>query len=453
MTAGEGIDLTYDDPSGTLTIAGEDASDVNKGIASFNSTNFTVASGAVSSNDLTLSGDSGSAAATLGETMTIAGVDAQGIDTSATGTTVTITAKDATSSQKGVASFDGTDFTVTSGAVAVNAITLGTSSLNPGATTLTLAGLQQLDVDNIRIDGNTISSTDTDGDIVLDPNGAGVVDVNSSRITNVTDPTGAQDAATKAYVDAVKTGLDVKDSCLFATTANLSVTYSNGSSGVGATLTATSNGAISVDGGSPAQGDRILVKDQSSAAQNGIYEVTTVGNVGAAFVLTRTTDADTSTELTGGTFVFVESGSANADNGYVFTHDGEPTMGTTSLTVAQFSGAGQISAGAALSKTGNTLDVEVDDSSIEVFSDALRVKALGITNAMLAGSIDLTSKVTGTLPVANGGTGTTSFTSNGILYGNGTGAVQVTAAGTDTYFLYSNAGTPAWTNTVDGGTF
>jgi hypothetical protein len=128
-------------------------------------------------------------------------------------------------------------------------------------------------------------------------------------------------------------------------------------------------------------------------------------------------------------------------------------MGTTSLNVAQFSGAGQISAGAALSKTGNTLDVEVDDSSIEVFSDALRVKALGITNAMLAGSIDLTSKVTGTLPVSNGGTGTTSFTSNGILYGNGTGAVQVTAAGTDTYFLYSNAGTPAWTNIVDGGTF
>jgi len=240
---------------------------------------------------------------------------------------------------------------------------------------------------------------------------------------------------------------------LFATTANLSVTYSNGSSGVGATLTATSNGAISIDGGSPAQGDRILVKDQSTAAQNGIYEVTTVGNAGAAFVLTRTTDADTSTELTGGTFVFVESGSANADNGYVFTHDGEPTMGTTSLNVAQFSGAGQISAGAALSKTGNTLDVEVDDSSIEVFSDALRVKALGITNAMLAGSIDLTSKVTGTLPVSNGGTGTTSFTSNGILYGNGTGAVQVTAAGTDTYFLYSNAGTPAWTNIVDGGTF
>jgi len=85
--------------------------------------------------------------------------------------------------------------------------------------------------------------------------------------------------------------------------------------------------------------------------------------------------------------VFVEEGTANANNGYVFTHTGNPTFGTTNLDVAQFSGAGQITAGAGLTKTGNQLDVSVDDSSIEINADTLRVKALGITNAMLAGSI------------------------------------------------------------------
>ena len=153
-------------------------------------------------------------------------------------------------------------------------------------------------------------------------------------------------------------------------------------------MTASSNGALSIDGVSPTTNDRILVKDQSTAAQNGIYVVTTVGDGSSAFVLTRATPEDQPSELTGGSFVFVEEGTANGDNGYVFTHTGAPTFGTTALDVAQFSGAGQITAGAALTKTGNQLDVAVDDSSIEVNADAVRVKAGGITNAMLAGSID-----------------------------------------------------------------
>ena len=145
-------------------------------------------------------------------------------------------------------------------------------------------------VDNININGNTISSTDTNGNIILDPNGSGVVDVNTSRISNVTDPTQAQDAATKSYVDATSSGLDVKSACLYATTAALpAVTYANGSSGVGATLTANANAALSVDGASPSVDDRILVKDQAAQAQNGIYTVTATGSGSAVFVLTRAT--------------------------------------------------------------------------------------------------------------------------------------------------------------------
>ena len=280
------------------------------------------------------------------------------------------------------------------------------------------------------------------------------IDMGGNQITNVADPTQAQNAATKAYVDAVKTGLNVKDSVKLGTTAALAAsTYANGSSGVGATLTANANGALSIDSVAVSTSDRVLIKDQADAAKNGIYTVTNTGGAGAAFVLTRATDADTGAEMPGGTFVFVTQGTNNADNGFTFTHNGTPTMGTTDLTVAQFSGAGQIDAGAGLTKSGNTLAVQVDDSSIEINSDTLRVKASGITNAMLAGSIDLTAKVTGTLPVANGGTGAASLTANRLLLSNGTSAISVLSAGTAGQVMTSNGASAPAFGDIDGGTY
>jgi hypothetical protein len=225
------------------------------------------------------------------------------------------------------------------------------------------------------------SGGDTNIDLKLSPKGSGVVDVDSSRITNVTDPSGSQDAATKAYVDSVANGLDVKESVRVATTAALATsTYHNGNG----TITANGNGALAIDGVTLTSGDRVLIKNQASAVQNGIYTVTTTGSASAVFVLTRGPDADTAAELTGGTFFFVEEGTTNAENGYVATHNGTPTLGTTNIAFAQFSGAGQITAGAALSKSGNTLTVEVDDSSIEVSGDALQIKASGVGTNQIA---------------------------------------------------------------------
>ena len=129
-------------------------------------------------------------------------------------------------------------------------------------------------------------------------------------------------------MDAVANGLDVKASVKVATTANLAATYNNGNG----TLTASSNGAIAVDGVTLSVNDRVLVKDQSTQTQNGFYKVTTVGSGSAAFVLTRTPDADAASELTAGAFNFTEEGTAHTDNGYVISQNGSLSLGPTGLT-------------------------------------------------------------------------------------------------------------------------
>ena len=389
---------------------------------------ITNGSGAVTfttiSTELDIAGDSGTDTVSLiSDTLTFTG--GEGIDTAITNNVVTISGEDASSSNKGVASFDSTDFTVTSGAVAVNAITLGSTALNPGATTTSLAGLQQLDVDNVRVDTNTISTTDTNGDLVLSPNGTGTVTV-PSGYKNRTG-FGANSLVSKEYVDAIKQALDVKDSVRLATTASLSANYNN----AGGTLTNSgSNAALQLDGVTVVAGNRILVKDQSSAAENGIYVVTTVGDGSTAWVLTRADDANVSAEMTGGVFTFVEEGTVGADNGYVFTHNGAPTLGTTALTVSQFSGAGQIVAGDALSKSGNTLNVNDDNITVEVNSDALRIKGISATAVgdLLIGAASNAGYTRLVKPSGN-------------------------ATASDYILSMNTSGVASWANTLDGGTF
>ena len=284
-------------------------------------------------------------------------------------------------------------------------------------------------VDQININGNTISSTDTNGNIILDPNGSGVVNVNTSRITNVTDPTQAQDAATKSYVDATSSGLDVKSACLYATTAALpAVTYANGSSGVGATLTANANAALSVDGGSPSVDDRILVKDQAAQAQNGIYTVTATGSGSAVFVLTRATDYDTTADIKDGTFTFVQQGTANADNGYVMTTNGDITVGTTAIAFDQFSGAGQITAGAGLTKTGNTIDIGAG-TGITVNANDIQVATnyAGGTSIVSLGTVTTGAWNATAVGTQYGGTGQNFSASTGVMsFNSGTASVSST---------------------------
>ena len=393
ITAGEGIDVAYNDSAGTTTITGEDATVTNKGIASFATADFGVSSGAVSLSDTVVKAISTDDGALTVASHGFSILGGEGMDVNHSGTAITVKGEDATVTNKGIASFGTADFGVSSGAVTIKSggvsntqlandgITIGSTDTSLGDTITALTAMTQIDVDNLTLNGNTLSSSDTNGDVNLTPNGTGTVVVPSGYEGRAGFT--SQSLVNKTYVDQVANGLDVKASVRVATTANLASNYNNSAG----TLTASSNGAIAIDGVTLVLNNRVLVKNQTTATQNGFYKVTTVGSGSAAFVLTRTPDANEASEITGGAFTFVEEGTANADNGYVATHNGTPTLGTDNITFDQFSGAGQISAGAALTKNGNTIDVAVDDSSIQVSGDAIQVKALGITNGMLAGSI------------------------------------------------------------------
>lgn len=324
-----------------------------------------------------LAGDTGTDQYNTAETLTFAG--AAGMDTVVTDNNVEIQANTLTDSNlSGSAGISNAN-------LANPTTTIGSSVLTLGATETDIAGLTSLVIDDITIDGQSVTTTAANKNINLTPHGTGTVILPSGY----EDRAGFQNqsVANKAYVDQVAQGLDTKPSCLVATTANLSATYNNGTAGVGATLTADINGAFSVDDVSPSVSARILVKDQTDASENGIYVLSTVGDGSTDYVLTRATPEDQPSELSGGAFVFVEEGTIGSNNGYTFTHTGAPTFGTTDLDVSQFSGAGQITAGAGLVKAGNTIDTNPDNSSIEVSGDQIRVKALGVTSAMLAGAI------------------------------------------------------------------
>jgi len=286
-------------------------------------------------------------------------------------------------------------------------LTDGTASITSGG----ISGITQLDVDNVRIDANTISTTNSNGNLTLSPNGTGTVVVPSGYKDRA--GFGATSLVTKEYVDAVKVGLDVKDSARVATTgSNIDL----------------SSAPAAIDGVTLTSGDRVLVKDQSTASANGIYAYAGSGNA-----MTRATDFDADAEVTSGAFVFIEEGTANGDNGFVLTTDGSITVGTTNLAFAQFSGAGSITAGDALSKTGNTLDVNVDDQTMEVSGDNLRIKGI-------------TQTATGDLIFGNTNGANTGYQRLAIGTYDSTNSVgQILQVGANS--------TVTWSNTIDGGTF
>lgn len=329
-----------------------------------------------------------------------------------------------------------------------SSITIGTTSISLGNTSLTLGGLTSVAVTQ--------------------------------------DPVSALQLATKQYVDAVAEGLHVHASCAAATTGTLAsitggtVTYNNGTAGVGATLTLSV--ALSVlDGYTLQNGDRVLVKNEATQANNGIYTWATGGTV-----LTRATDFDTATEIASGDFTFVTYGTLYADTGWVQTNP-VITVGTSPIIFTQFSGAGTYTAGTGLTLIGTQFSITNTGVSASTYGSASSVPVIAVnaqgqitsaTNTSIAiaasqitsGTIDsarISGSYTGitgvgtlsagtwnasTISAAYGGTGQSTYATGDILYASGATALSKLTLGTQGYVLKAGATAPEW-GAVDGGTF
>ena len=295
-----------------------------------------------------------------------------------------------------------------------------------------------------------------------------VLVMNSKRITGLADPVADQDAATKHWVDSVMAGNSPNTPVKYATAAALPAYTASG--GAVTVLTATSNGALTVDGSSVSAGDDVLVKNETStsAKHNGVYTVTAAGSAGTAYVLTRRSDADTDAELTTGDAYFVTSGSTNGGTTWSLQTPEPFTLGTDALTFVQTAGGAIYSVDRGLVQVGTVFHfAQSSDYTTYAVPYASGASTIGFSSAPSAyqvfrcpsgggapnfGAIDLSqaAAVTGALDEVNGGTGFASYAVGDILYASGLTTLARLAAAPAGNVLISGS-TPGYGKVVLGG--
>ena len=266
-------------------------------------------------------------------------------------------------------------------------------------------------------------------------------------------PTSSLHAATKAYVDGISAGLNFHQPVVAATSGNLAGTYNNGTDGFGATLTKATNGAIgTIDGATVAVGNRILLRAQTNATENGIYTITAVGSVSAPWQITRAADADNNpaAEVATGDFTFVTGGSTNGSKGFIITTAGTITLGTTNINYSQFNASEAIIAGTGISKSGATISIDTAVTADISTAQTLTNKTISgasntltnipnsslVNNSITLGTV--TTVLGTTYTTLEGFTAISATTFNGALNGNAstvTNGVTTTGSYTDPTWL------------------
>jgi len=393
----------------------------------------------------------------------------------------------------------------------------GVMTASPTIPSGSITGLGTMATQNatsVAITGGTVAGVTINGSAIggSTPAAGTFTSVAMTTGTITTAPSGDNDIVNKLYADSIASGINFHAACNYATTADLgTVTYNNGSSGVGATLTKTAPlSALSIDGSTPAVGNRILVKNETNGAYNGVYTVTTVGSGAVAWVLTRATDYDTSgtgnNEIDQGDYLLVLSGTTNANTSWVQQTALPITVGTTALVFTQFGAATVYTAGTGLTLAGNAFSITNTAVTAATYGSASQVPVLsvnaqgqltGVTNTSIAiasgavsglaasATTDTTNAAnisSGTLPtgrlsgsytgitgvgtlaagtwngtaigVAYGGTGLTATPSNGQLaIGNGTGySLATLTAGTNVSISNTSGGITISATPSAGGT-
>jgi hypothetical protein len=317
------------------------------------------------------------------------------------------------------------DANVTTSKVADNAIT----SAKLAADSVETAKIKDAQVTTAKLAANAVTpgKADLSGTWTFsDLRGTFGADVSAGgfKLSNLASPVGNSDAATKQYVDGVAQGLDVKQSVSAIARGNI-----------------TLSGPQTIDGVALVAGDRVLVSGQTTGSANGIYVV-------AASAWSRASDMDTGSDAAGA-FCFVEQGTVNADSGWVCTNNkGAAVVGTDALVFSQFSGAGSIVAGAGLSKSGNTLDVNVGDG-VQIVSDAVALKLESVNPGLSVGSggvkVLLNAGATGNIrpSIAVDGAGLSIKIDNSTMDADGTGQLRIKALGVNTAQLADGGVTTA----------